>query len=84
MADFTERVLQIVRNIPAGSTMSYGEVAVLAGSPQAARAVGSIMKKNTDTSIPCHRVIKSNGDIGEYNGLRGTKEALLDAEKVIQ
>jgi len=64
---FTERVLKIVKKIPKGKTMSYKEVASLAGSPLAARRVGSIMKANYDESIPCHRVIRSNGEIGDYN-----------------
>lgn len=84
MATFTDQVREIVKNIPEGSTMSYGEVAKVAGSPRGARAVGTIMKNNTDPSIPCHRVIKANGNIGSYNGLRGKKEVLLRKENAIQ
>lgn len=47
--------------------MSYGEVARRAGFPGAARAVGSLMAKNFDPCIPCHRVIRSDGRPGEYN-----------------
>lgn len=79
---FTERVIDIVRAIPTGSTLSYAEVAKRAGSPGASRAVGSIMKANTDLSVPCHRVVRSDGKPGEYNGLRGmSKEELLFSEK---
>lgn len=53
--------------------MTYGEVAAYAGSPGAARAVGSIMKHNYDPSVPCHRVVRSDGRVGEYN--RGGAEA---------
>jgi O-6-methylguanine DNA methyltransferase len=67
-------VLKIVRDIPEGKTLSYGKVAYLAGSPGAARAVGMIMSSNTDKDIPCHRVIRADGKIGGYNGLRGGKE----------
>jgi O-6-methylguanine DNA methyltransferase len=84
---FKEIVLRIVRDIPRGKTLSYGEVAKRAGSPGAARAVGLIMAGNTDTDVPCHRVIRADGKIGGYNGLRGGKEgsaakrALLTAEQ---
>ena len=64
---FREKVLEIVRNIPKGSVMTYKTVAFLAGSPRACRTVGSIMSKNFDESIPCHRVIRSDGKLGEYN-----------------
>lgn len=79
---FKEMVQKVVRSIPRGSVMTYGEVAHKAGRPGAARAVGTIMSKNDDMSVPCHRVIRSDGKIGEYNGLRGgtTKAELLRAE----
>ncbi len=81
MKTFSEKVIAIVKKIPAGKTLSYAEVAKKAGSPQASRAVGSIMAKNQDKSVPCHRVIRSDGSIGPYNGLRGkSKEALLKKE----
>ena len=47
--------------------MTYKEVAIKAGKPGAARAVGSIMKTNYDLQIPCHRVIRSDGKMGGYN-----------------
>ncbi len=81
---FKEKVLQVVRKIPKGKTLSYKEVAKMAGSPNAYRVVGTILKNNTDVSIPCHRVIKSDKTLGLYNGLRGkTKETLLKEEGVI-
>ncbi len=64
---FTERVLNIVSGIKKGETMTYKEVATRAGSPGAARAVGSIMKANYRPNVPCHRVIRSDGVIGDYN-----------------
>lgn len=70
---FDERVREVVRNIPKGETMTYGEVAARAGAPGAARAVGTLMKNNYDPTVPCHRVIRSDGKIGEYN--RGGPEA---------
>lgn len=80
--NFRERVIAVVKKIPKGKTMSYGEVARRAGHPGAARAVGAIMAANADKRIPCHRVIRSDGRLGGYNGLRGTlsKRELLKKE----
>jgi O-6-methylguanine DNA methyltransferase len=78
--NFTERVYKIVRGIPKGKTLSYGQVAKLAGSPGAARAVGNIMKKNCDKGVPCHRVIRADGGLGGYSGLNGKKAQLLKKE----
>jgi O-6-methylguanine DNA methyltransferase len=64
---FKENVLEIVRNIPRGGVLSYGEVARRAGNPRAARAVGAMMKANHDATVPCHRVIRSDGEMGGYN-----------------
>jgi O-6-methylguanine DNA methyltransferase len=80
MSEFKEKVLTIVRSIPAGSVLTYREVAEKAGSPRAARAVGSIMKANYDPTVPCHRVIRSDGTLGEYNRGRGAKEKKLRFE----
>jgi len=71
---FKERVLKVVSQIPRGKTLTYSQVAEIAGSPKAARVVGSILKENFDPKIPCHRVIRSNGTPGEYN--RGNKEKI--------
>ncbi|MEK7613928.1 MAG: MGMT family protein [Patescibacteria group bacterium] len=79
--DFSKRVIAEVKKIPKGKTLTYGEVATLAGHPRAARAVGAIMRSNRDTNVPCHRVVAKNG-LGGYNGLRGEKEKLLKAEGV--
>ncbi len=73
MKTFTQKVYEVVRKIPKGKTMTYGEVAARAGAPGAARAVGTLMKNNYDPTIPCHRVLRSDGKIGEYN--RGGPEA---------
>lgn len=70
--NFTEKVLKIVSKIPKGKTLTYKQVAIKAGSPKAFRSVGSIMSKNYLNNIPCHRVIKSNGKVGNYN--RGGEE----------
>jgi methylated-DNA-[protein]-cysteine S-methyltransferase len=73
------------RRIPYGETASYGEVAIMAGSPGAARAVGTAMSRNPiSLVIPCHRVIRADGSIGGYgNGTAGIhlKRRLLDLEQ---
>jgi methylated-DNA-[protein]-cysteine S-methyltransferase len=81
---FAERVRDVVRAIPKGETMTYGDVARKAGFPGAARAVGGVMKNNYDKTVPCHRVIRSDGKIGEYNrGGSEVKRALLKKEKAL-
>ena len=70
---FSERVYDVVRHIPKGKYMTYKEVARRAGSPWAFRAVGNILSKNWDASVPCHRVIRSDGQLGGYNRGRRRK-----------
>lgn len=83
-SSFSETVLAIVSEIPEGQTKSYKEVASLAGNPKAARAVGTIMRQNKNLDIPCHRVVRSDGSPGGYNGLRGkSKSELLKEEQKI-
>lgn len=65
--DFSKKVLHVVSQIPEGSVLTYADVARRAGSPKATRSVGNILNKNYDASIPCHRVIRSDGTIGGYN-----------------
>lgn len=66
-ASFSSKVRAVVAKIPKGKTMTYKQVATKAGNPKAARAVGMIMSKNYDKSIPCHRVVRSDGNMGGYN-----------------
>lgn len=80
---FTQKVLEVVRKIPRGRTLTYKDVAKKAGSPNASRAVGSVLKKNYDPKIPCHRVIRSDRVAGEYNRGRENKIKLLKAEGAI-
>lgn len=81
---FKEKVLKIVRKIPKGNTLSYKQVATKAGSPRAYRAVASIMRRNFDPKVPCHRVICDNGKLGGYNrGGTSAKQAILEKEGAI-
>ncbi|MBI2050479.1 MAG: MGMT family protein [Parcubacteria group bacterium] len=72
MPDFSKKVLAVVSQIQRGSVLTYAEVARRAGHAQAVRAVGNILNKNYDASVPCHRVIRSDGKPGGYN--RGTAQ----------
>jgi O-6-methylguanine DNA methyltransferase len=84
MSTFQERVYSAVQKIPHGETRSYKEVAFSAGSPSACRAVGNILNKNHNPNIPCHRVVKSNGSIGGYNGGAKRKQTLLQKEGALK
>jgi len=78
---FSEKVYEITRQIPPGHTLTYKQVATMAGNPSAARAVGNILNKNYDPEIPCHRVIRSDGKTGGYNRGAERKSQLLKQEK---
>jgi O-6-methylguanine DNA methyltransferase len=79
---FRARVLAAVRRIPPGRVATYGDIAALAGSPRAARAVGNIMRECRDQATPCHRVIAAGGALGGYGGHSHLKRQLLRQEGV--
>jgi len=81
---FSRGVYEVLRKIPYGATMSYGEVAAAAGRPGAARAVGAANARNpVPLIIPCHRVVKGDGSLGGFSGPGGVgqKRRLLALEK---
>ena len=81
---FYQKVYKIVRTIPQGKVLTYKEVAKLAGSPKASRAVGNALNQNPDIrNIPCHRVVKSDGGVGGYRHGPAKKTALLKKEGVL-
>jgi len=80
MISFRKKVFNVVSKIPRGNFLSYKEVARLAGSSGAWRAVGNILNKNRSLKISCHRVIKSNGKIGGFRLGIKNKIALLKRE----
>lgn len=85
LTPFAIKVKAVVARIPKGSVMTYAAVAKKAGRPGASRAVGSLMAKNFDPKVPCHRVIRSDGIIGNYNrGGEKAKRALLRKEGAIR
>ena len=73
-------MLTVVRRIPAGRVATYGDVARLARSPRAWRAVGTVMRQCRDPRVPCHRVIAAGGALGGYGGNLHVKRELLRAE----
>ncbi len=81
---FHRRVYEVARTIPAGATLSYGEVARRLGSPGSARAVGQALGRNPFAIIvPCHRVLAANGKVGGFSASGGvtTKLELLALEQ---
>ncbi|MBM7463487.1 methylated-DNA--[protein]-cysteine S-methyltransferase [Microbacterium dextranolyticum] len=78
---FVRAALEAVCSIPYGEVASYAEVAILAGSPGANRAVGTACARTpVSIVIPAHRVVRSDGSIGEYGGHPERKRFLLDLE----
>jgi methylated-DNA-[protein]-cysteine S-methyltransferase len=80
-APFRRAVLEKLREVPRGQTVSYGELAARAGHPKASRAVGTACARNpVPIVVPCHRVLPSTGRLGNYGGGPERKAALLRLE----
>lgn len=80
---FQKRVWQELTTIPYGQTISYKELARCVGSPKACRAVALANRSNPlPILLPCHRVIRSSGELGGYFGGCKIKKHLLDLEDV--
>jgi methylated-DNA-[protein]-cysteine S-methyltransferase len=81
MTSLTQKIYEITRQIPVGKVATYGQLARLAGSPKAARAVGGAMAANPDApNTPCHRVVASNGKLTGYSaegGVEGKRKMLI-------
>ena len=84
--EFANKVYAYVRTIPKGKISTYKQVAIAIGSPNASRAVGTALKNNPYApKVPCHRVVKSNFEIGGYLGVlqSNTKVDMLTQEGII-
>jgi methylated-DNA-[protein]-cysteine S-methyltransferase len=82
-SDFERDVTEALRRVPCGETVTYGELAALAGHPNAQRAAGTFCARNRFAIIvPCHRVVAADG-LGSYGSLGiGYKRRLLELEGV--
>jgi methylated-DNA-[protein]-cysteine S-methyltransferase len=79
---FTRAALEAVRSIPYGETAAYSEVAIAAGAPRAARAVGTACATTPfSIVVPVHRVVRADGSLGEYGGRPDMKKFLLELEQ---
>ena len=79
---FQERVWQALREIPPGSTMSYAEVAERIGAPRAVRAVANACAANRlAVAVPCHRVVRQDGNLSGYRWGVARKRELLRRER---
>ncbi len=84
-AEFSQAVWKVMRKIPPGKTMSYADLAKRAGSPDAVRAAGTACGRNLIAPIiPCHRVVKTGGALGNYGYGLEVKEWLLRHEGALK
>ena len=80
-----EKIYEVVKTIPKGRVMTYGQVALLAGNPRWARVVGYALHNNpSPETIPCHRVVNREGRVAEafVFGGGGAQRSLLEKEGV--
>ena len=67
MTEFQSQCYEALKKVPKGKVITYSGLAAMIGRPKAHRAVGSTMNKNPFApEVPCHRVVKSNGDLGGF------------------
>jgi len=83
--EFEKKVYRAILDIPLGETRSYQWVAERIGHPKAVRAVGNALNRNPFAPfVPCHRVVRSNGQVGGFAGGTERKSQLLEREKKIR
>ncbi len=80
---FEARVLAVVRRIPRGRVLTYGDIAARAGRPRAWRAVGTIMRTCRFPTVPCHRVVAAGGRLGGYSDPLRKRQLLQDEGIVV-
>jgi len=82
-SDFQQKVLRAEHQFPRGSISTYRKIAEILGNPGGARAVGSALGNNPfPIIIPCHRVVRTEGTLGGYQGGREMKKTLLEMEGI--
>lgn len=75
VSPFAAEVYALVSGVPPGRVTTYGDLARKMGRPRASRAVGAALRANpTPIVVPCHRVVKSDGQLGGYGGAMGSKK----------
>lgn len=79
MSDFKDRIIQIVRLIPKGKVVSYGQVALYAGTPRAARQVGWILSSLTTNDLPWWRVVNREGRIS----IKGSRYTAVEQRELL-
>lgn len=80
--EFESKVYNELKNVKFGETITYKELAAKVGKEEGSRAVGNALAKNKfPLIIPCHRVVKSDGNVGNYIGGEDAKKALLAFEQ---
>lgn len=80
--EFLRHAWDVLRTVPAGKTVSYTELAALAGRPAAVRAAASACARNAAALfVPCHRVLRGDGSLGGFRWGTDVKRALLDLER---
>jgi methylated-DNA-[protein]-cysteine S-methyltransferase len=85
-SNFALKVVKVCIEVPIGKTVTYSQLAKRAGFPKAARAVGNVLAKNPlPLLVPCHRVIRADGEIGNFSAPGGskTKKKMLEHEKCL-
>lgn len=85
MTELSRRIYEIVKTIPRGEVMTYGQIAERLGNPNLARVVGNALHKNpTPIVVPCHRVVNSKGELAKHFGFGGIEKQkeLLENEGV--
>ena len=77
---FSHKVYQLVRKVPQGKVITYGQIAQGLGRPQAVRVVGNILHGNPFKDVPCHRVVNKEGKLASsfaFGGIKGQRRKLL-------
>ncbi len=83
LSGFSARVLKQTCKIPRGKVLTYGGLAAKAGNPRAARAAGTALAQNPfPIVVPCHRVLRADGSVGNFGGGMSMKKQLLEKEGV--